>query len=70
MTETLQLHVTGMSCGGCENAVTRALRQLDGVDDVTASHVTALVGVTYDTEKVTPSRLKEKIEALGYVVQP
>ena len=36
-TETLQstiLHVTGMTCGGCTSAVTRALVAVDGVHNV------------------------------------
>ena len=70
MTETLQLRVTGMSCGGCEQAVVRALKQLDGVDDVTASHVAAAVGVTYDGEKTTAAVIIERIEKLGYAVAP
>ena len=35
------LSVTGMSCGGCENAVKRTLMKLDGVRAVTASHAEA-----------------------------
>ena len=38
MMETITLKVTGMTCGGCENAVKRALARLEGVGDVTASH--------------------------------
>ena len=69
-TEILQLTVTGMTCGGCESAVTRALQQVDGVDEVTASHAANLVGVTFDPDKVTPAVLKEKIAQLGYAVAP
>jgi Cu+-exporting ATPase len=67
MTETL--HVTGMTCGGCENAVKRVVGQLPGVADVTASHVEQQVGVTYDPSKVELSAIKEKIEKLGYRVE-
>jgi copper chaperone len=70
MTETLQLTVNGMTCGGCENAVKKALSQIDGVEEVSASHAAHLVGVTYDTGKVTPAVLKARIEALGYEVAP
>ena len=59
-----------MTCGGCENAVKRALGQLEGVEDVSASHTANLVGVRYDTGKVTRSMVREKIEALGYEVAP
>lgn len=70
MLETIQLTVTGMTCGGCENAVSKTLRSLDGVAEVSASHAANLVGVTYDASKVTRAMLKEKIEALGYDVAP
>jgi copper chaperone len=59
-----------MTCGGCENAVKKALEQLDGVEDVSASHAANLVGVSYDTDKITRAMVKEKIEALGYEVAP
>lgn len=70
MSETLQLTVTGMTCGGCESAVMRALSQMDGVEDVSASHAANLVGVVYDPEKVTRAMVKERIEELGYAVAP
>jgi copper chaperone CopZ len=70
MLATIQLTVMGMTCGGCENAVSKALQMLEGVEDVTASRTANLVGVTYDDNKVTRAMLKEKIEALGYDVAP
>lgn len=70
MSEMLQLSVTGMTCGGCENAVKRSLLQTEGVEEVSASHTAKLVGVTFDPAKVTPAVLREKIEALGYDVAP
>jgi copper chaperone len=66
--ETLTLRVTGMTCGGCENAVKRALARLDGVGDVTASHAHQQVGVTYDAGRVTPEQITAKIAAAGYTV--
>ena len=69
MTKTLQLTVTGMTCGGCENAVKKALQQVDGVEQVSASHAANVVGVTYDAARVTPALLTERIEALGYEVR-
>lgn len=70
MTEILHLKVTGMTCGGCENAVTRVLQRTDGVERATASHRDAEVVVTFDAAKTSPALLQEKIEALGYSVQP
>jgi copper chaperone CopZ len=70
MAETLQLTVTGMTCGGCENAVKFSLQQLNGVQAVTASHKANVVDVTFDETKVTPAVIKTTIEGLGYDVAP
>jgi len=48
MPDTLSLHVTGMTCGGCENAVRRAVTRIDGALDVSASHQDERVQVTGD----------------------
>ena len=36
MTEMLQLTVTGMTCSGCETAVTKMLSRVDGMESVSA----------------------------------
>jgi copper chaperone CopZ len=59
-----------MTCGGCENAVTFTLRQLQGVREVTASHQANTVDVTFDEATVTPTVIRTAIESLGYNVQP
>ena len=66
---TVTLRVTGMTCGGCENAVKRALGRLDGVADVAASHAQQSVTVTFDAGKATLDAVKERIAAAGYHVQ-
>ena len=58
-----------MTCGGCENAVTRSLLRTPGITKATASHVDGLVDVTFDSSVVTPAAIREKIAALGYVVE-
>lgn len=68
MSEKVQLTVTGMTCGGCENAVRRALQQLPGVHEVLASHLANEVNVTFDEATVTPQAIRECIGALGYTV--
>jgi copper chaperone len=70
MMETLTLKVTGMTCGGCENAVKRALGRLEGVSAVTASHAEQTVGVSFDPAMVTPVEITAKISAIGYTVTP
>lgn len=66
---TLTLRVTGMTCGGCEKAVTRAVGQLEGVSDVAASHQEERVQVTFDEAKVSREAIEAKITRLGYRVQ-
>ena len=47
MIERATLKVAGMSCAGCENAIKRVLKQVNGVDEVSASHTEGTVEVTY-----------------------
>ena len=70
MSTHITLTVTGMTCGGCENAVTRALLRADGVEAARASHTDNRVEVDFDPEKVTLDALKAKIAGLGYAVAP
>jgi copper chaperone CopZ len=62
------LHVTGMTCGGCENAVRRAVGKLPGVASVEASHAAKRVTVDFDDTQTTLDAIKAKISALGYQV--
>jgi copper chaperone CopZ len=68
MPETIQLTVTGMTCGGCEAAVGRALGQLPGVSTVSASHREARVEVTFDPDRVDAAQIRARIADLGYSV--
>ena len=66
--ERLILQVTGMTCGGCENAVTRALSRLEGVSNVSASHAQNQVTVQYDAAKVDRAKIADAINKAGYQV--
>ena len=68
MATVMTLPVQGMSCGGCEGAVTRAVGAMPGVSAVTASHKDAQVVVTYDPALVQPADITQKIGKLGYAV--
>ena len=67
--DTITLRVTGMTCGGCENAVKRALGRLEGVATVEASHAQQSVSVTFDPGTATLDAIKERIAAAGYRVE-
>jgi copper ion binding protein len=66
--EQVTLNVTGMSCGGCENAVRRAVGSIEGVTTVTASHKNHRVTVEYDPAKASLARITQAIGTAGYQV--
>ena len=68
--EQLILNVTGMTCGGCENAVSRAVSRIEGVAHVTASHADNRVVVEYDAAKADRTRIADAITRAGYQVSP
>jgi copper chaperone len=67
--DQLTLTVTGMSCGGCENAIQRALSTLEGVSNVSASHRDNRVTLTYDAAKIDRAAIEKRIENAGYEVR-
>ena len=66
MKET-NLIVNGMMCGGCENRVKNAIKNIEGVKDVTADHNTGKVIVISNNE-VSEEIIKETLEDIGYEV--
>lgn len=67
MKETV-IKVEGMVCGGCENRVQNALKNIDGIENVVADHTTGIVKITSNNE-VEESVMKEKIEDIGFEVK-
>ena len=68
VSEHLTLTVTGMTCGGCENAIKRVLGTVEGVANVTASHGANRVTLDLDTSKATREAVAKAIERAGYRV--
>ena len=66
MKETI-LIVNGMMCGGCENRVKNAIKNIEGVENVTADHKTGKVIVISNNE-VSEEIIKEALEDIGYEV--
>lgn len=61
----ITLEVTGMTCGHCEQAVARALQQVEGVERVAVSH--AKGRATVDAVPTSnPQRLVEAVQEEGY----
>lgn len=66
--EQLELHVTGMSCGACEQRIERALGRVAGVVRSTADHRAARVTVVFDPGRTSAQAVQARIEQAGYEV--
>jgi copper chaperone CopZ len=51
------LQVSGMSCGGCAEAVKARLLKLEGVKAATVDHTTGEARVEYDAKKTSPEKI-------------
>ena len=63
----INLIVNGMMCGGCESRVKNAIKNIEGVENVTADHKTGKVIVISNNE-VSEEIIKEALEDIGYEV--
>lgn len=68
MTTQTTLTINGMTCGGCVNGVTNALKQVDGVNNVQVSLTDKNAVIDFDDSKTNVNSLKEAIEDAGYDV--
>ena len=66
MKETV-INVKGMVCGGCENRVKNALKNISGIEEVTADYNTGIVKVV-SNDSVSENTMKEKIEDIGFEI--
>jgi copper chaperone len=58
--------ISGMSCGGCVNSVTRVLRSVPGIEPVHVEVGRAKVRI--DTAQATVDAAKRAIERAGFTV--
>ena len=66
MKETV-INVKGMVCGGCENRVKNALKELEGVEKVEADYKTGIVKI-FANENVERKVMEEVIEDIGFEI--
>ena len=68
--EQIELNVSGMTCGACEQRIEKALTRTDGVVQSAAEHSAARVRVMFDPARTTKSAVRSCIERAGYAVAP
>lgn len=66
--QTEQLTVTGMTCGGCTSNVTKALKAVNGVENVIVSLSDGTATVQYDEKLTAPQELALSVKNAGYGV--
>ncbi len=59
-------NVTGMTCSACSSHVEKAVKKLEGVNEVTVSLLTNSMQVTYDEASLTAEKIIETVRASGY----
>lgn len=64
--QTEHIKVTGMTCGGCVNSLTRALKAVAGVGEVTVLLSSGETTVQYDEHLTSPGQIKLAVENAGY----
>lgn len=66
--KTYNLKIEGMTCTGCESAIKKSVKKLNGVKDVQADYKTGEGTVKFDKNKVNIDDIIQSIEKLGYKV--
>lgn len=66
--ETITMNVQGMTCGGCVASVTRVLKAVPGVADVSVTLQPGAARVTFDPAQTGAPALRTAVEDAGYDV--
>ncbi len=61
------IKVEGMACNACENRVQNALKEMNGVEEVKASHENGTVTIK-GNDNMNIEEISSRIEDLGYDV--
>ncbi|EEG77131.1 heavy-metal-associated domain-containing protein [Dethiobacter alkaliphilus] len=69
MSDKLTLNIGGMTCNHCKMKVEKALKTLDGVQDVQINLEAGQADVSYDGSKISESDLKAVVGDAGYEVK-
>lgn len=72
MSTRIEFTVTGkerIRCSGCESRIRFGLQRLTGVQHVAADAHTQRVTIAFDPAQMTPDRLREKLDELGFEVE-
>lgn len=66
--EQMNVDITGMTCASCSTRIEKILNKMDGVD-ATVNLAMENASVTFESDKVKPDDIFNKINDLGYGVR-
>lgn len=64
--KTLKLKITGMTCAGCSNHISNALKEVDGIIEHKVEYPGDLATITYNPVKTNPDVIIKVIKKTGY----
>jgi periplasmic mercuric ion binding protein len=65
-TKTVKFKITGMTCAGCLNHISTALKDVDGVINQSVEFPGDLATITYNPDKTNVEAIIKVIEKTGY----
>ncbi len=66
---TYIIDVNGMTCEGCENTISKGVGSIDGILEISASHIDSSAFVVFDSTLVNIEQIVAKIGEIGYEVK-
>lgn len=64
--KTVKLKIIGLTCTGCANHVSTALKEVDGIFKQNVESLGDLAIIQYDPSKTNPEAIIKVIEQIGY----
>lgn len=64
--QTLTLHVEGMTCASCVLRVEKAIKKINGVENVSVNLAAERITLTYDSSKTNLQELADAVKDAGY----
>ncbi|MFP4059693.1 MAG: cation transporter [Bacteroidales bacterium] len=65
----IKYDVQGMTCEGCEKAINSNIQKLEGIAEVSSSHVDSVTHVKFDKAQTSIEEIQQVIENTGYTVE-
>jgi copper chaperone len=64
--KTVVITVAGMTCGGCSDKVTQALKSTEGINSADVSYKAGNATIRYEAKTTTPDQLVQVITNSGF----